>query len=417
MSKKHPGWILALDADYCARFFKQGFNALSLSRFVDGLPASRPDPKNPNNTLYFTDDLASRVSLRERERLEFDPRFLQPLNYIVLKQNVTVPRVVREGGFCGTQKEALFSTYYRKKGVGEDRLSDKMSIGWGGHSQKSTSLFDEKEVLLYLHSAAANIVQELWEECRFRVLDTRDAEIHPEQLTPVFKGFIYDMSDDVGRHHLALVWEVTIPEGVVLESKEGEHKLGGWCNRSELMAQKNERADLYENWSNIVIDQICLDGWDLLGSDNDWMSKENAAGAYQAAEAELAGLSAREQFIESLETMADLAGWSPRKIQATIAFMRSLTDEQIKVYMGTPSKDITISDHAIHFPVGSAFNFDNAPAEEPAIDLLASGQVTLGFDPAKPGAEQTAYGNQLLDNQARTADSLAELSAKIGPSA
>lgn len=408
--KKHPGWIQCIDADYCARFFKQGFNALSLSRFVDGLPSQRIDPKT-NKPISYTDDLASRVSLRERERLEFDPRFLQPLNYVVLKQNIVTPVVVREGAFCGTQREAFFSTYYRKKGVGEDRLSDKMSIGWGGHSQKSTSLFDDKEVLLYLHSAAANIVQELSEECRFRVSDTRDAEIHPEQLTPVFKGFIYDMSDDVGRHHLALVWEVTIPEGVVLESKEDEHKLGGWCNRAELMAMKNERADLFENWSNIVIDQICLDGWDLLGGENDWLSKANAEAAYQTAEAELAGLSESEQFIESLVETMDRAGWSHDKTAATVKYLQSLSRDQIKLLMDAV-KYMTIDDVALHFPISIYANIPSStPAEEPAIDLSYGGQ--MGYDPGAPGGDTSV---EVPFRAAMMMNSIEELSAKIGPS-
>jgi predicted NUDIX family phosphoesterase len=287
-NKKHPGWILAIDADYCARFFQQGFNAMSLKRFIEGLPAKRVDPKTGKD-IHFTDDLASRTLVRERFRLEFDPRFLQPLNYLVIKQNKTVPSANLEGQFCSLKQESFYSTYYRQKGVGEDRLSDKMSIGWGGHSEYISAEFDSKCAINYIATAQNNIVTELREELRLTVAGL-DHEIDPAELTIVFKGFIYDMSDDVGRHHLALVWEVDLPESIDLESRENEQLLGPMCNRQELAKMKRERTDLFENWSNIVIDQINAEGWDLLGTDKDWMSGANAEAAFQAAEAEVSGM-------------------------------------------------------------------------------------------------------------------------------
>lgn len=280
--KKHPGMILAIDADYCDRFFTQGFNALALSRFMDGLPAYRTTTEG--KTIPYWDDLAGRVSLRERHRLEFDPRFLQPLNYIVLKQKKKVATADLAGQFCKIKTMPTYSSYYRKKGVGEDRLSDKMSVGWGGHTELASIKTDEAGVFHYIATAGDNIFTELAEEIRLLVAGLDGVEVSAEQLPTVFKGFIYDMSDDVGRHHLALVWEIELPESLELQSREDVQKLGEFYTPEELANLKAERGDLFENWSNIVIDQLGQEGWDLLGTDDDPVSKVNADGVLQRSE-------------------------------------------------------------------------------------------------------------------------------------
>ena len=416
--KRYPSWILAIDADYCKRFFRQGFNALSLSRFIEGLPAQRIDGKTGKPVSY-TDDLASRTSLRERHRLEFDKNFLQPLNYMVLKQEMPLHKTGVVNGVQQALYESFFSTYYRNKGVGEDRLADKMSVGWGGHSERYCAVFDEHGALDYIKTAYSNMMTELREECRLRVVGTSDFEVPFEQLTITLKGFIWDMSDDVGQHHLALVWEVDIPQGVVLESREDEHKLGPWCNRAELMADKNSRADKYENWSQIVIDQICLDGWDLLGTENDWISKENAAAAYQTAEAELAGLTGgahteagswyldhagdREllDFIGLFNAKAFASGWRHQQMRKALVsiLMNEDRDEIIKLPMSAFSFE---ADGAVVISRSEPIEHQNS--EEPAIDLIASGKVVLGFDPGAPEGDQTVQH-----------DPISELSNSIGP--
>lgn len=265
--KKHPQYIIAIDAEYCRRFFKPGFNALSLDEFINGLVATRHVTRNgESKVVHYQDDLASRVVLRERYRLEFDKNFLQPLNYMVLRQDLKKP-YADPAGFSTFRTVPHFSTYYRVKGGGEDRLLDKMSIGWGGHTDWNMIGWDEKGAIEYRETARINMMMEIGQECRFRFVGTNQEyesnALVAEHLT--FKGFIWDPSDDVGQHHLALVWEVAVPDSVTLESREDEQKLGPWSNRGELMAQKVGRADLFENWSNIVIDEICKDSWDYLG--------------------------------------------------------------------------------------------------------------------------------------------------------
>lgn len=285
--KRHPQWILAVDTSYCRDVmrFAQGFNPVPMKYFENGFVELGTPGGN-------TTDLASSLMLRERHALEKNKNALQILNYIVLKQNQMVPAVNREGGFCSSKRENFYSTYYRKKGVGEDRLADKMSIGWGGHSDRAMMTWTQLDSLDFLTSAKNNIIIELGQECRFRFNGT-DAEYNVSELVMkhcAFKGFIYDMSDDVGQHHLALVWEVDVPDSISIESREDEHKLGPMCNLPELLTQKRERGDLYENWSNIVIDAISQEWWSKIegeaAAQADWINAANKEGERQAGEAE-----------------------------------------------------------------------------------------------------------------------------------
>jgi predicted NUDIX family phosphoesterase len=314
-NKRHKQFILAVDKSYVVDtlLIQPGFEPVTLNSFIYGL-AGGPD-------------LASHLVLREREHLEKNKNYLQILNYVVLKQNLQQPGIDREGQFAKIRREDFFSTYYRKKGVGEDRLADKMSIGWGGHTDRNMVTWNPAGAIDFQRTVRTNMVMELNQECRFRFNGT-NYEYSAEDLVDydtVFKGFIYDPSDDVGQHHLALVWEVTVPDSITIESREDEHKLGAMCNRSELMEQKKSRADLYENWSNILIDEICKDSWDYLGVPKherqfhtpeakerrcaaiDWAQKNPPV---EATEAQVASLG--NTYYVPAETKDDISVWSAK---------------------------------------------------------------------------------------------------------
>src|SRR6185503_12895729 len=127
--KRHAQWIIAIDLEYCMKFFKPGFNAVSLEDFIKGVPAHRLIEKGVEvKTIHYQDDLASRTMLRERHRLEFDKNFLQPLNYLVLKQSL----LTQKHDISGSTWDDFFSTYYRKKGgVNRDSKTRCQSAGVG----------------------------------------------------------------------------------------------------------------------------------------------------------------------------------------------------------------------------------------------------------------------------------------------
>lgn len=263
MTKKHPQFILAIDTAYVHSFLEEhgvsrkeylheGFSTLKLIDFLTGGGGKQ--------------DLASHLSLRERHHLETNKSFLQPLNYIVLKQK----RLTQIHDISGMTYEDFYSTYYRKKGVGEDRLTDKMSLGWGGHTDSHMVVWDSG-ALDYIETARLNIITELSEELFLRFVGT-EYEYHASDAIKaglVFKGFILDTSDDVGLHHLALCWEFELPDSIAIESREHEQMIGPMSNIHELVKQKNERPALFENWSNLVIDAIASGRWDDSEADLD----------------------------------------------------------------------------------------------------------------------------------------------------
>lgn len=352
VKKKHKQWILAIDASYVRSFMFENFSTFPLEKFISG--------------GNHTSDLASALVLRERHWLEHDKDYLQPLNYITLKQAVVQPSVNREGGFCSLARENFYSTYYRKKGVGEDRLADKMSNGWGGHTDWNMVIWDNDGAPDFLATARNNIIIELSQELKMRFVGT-DVECFAEALFRTglkFKGFIFDPSDDVGQHHLALCWELEIPESVTIDSREDEQKLGPWCNASELVTQKTERPGLYENWSNIVIDAIADGTWEkseagqfavrLDGVFSDWTEVKNVDIEAGTATTEMnLSLGTPERMVLDL-SLADPEEHQPKKlIPLTPAGLTTLPIKTESAIDWTPeTSEIDVAAPAADLPVG-----------------------------------------------------------------
>lgn len=262
-TKKYPGVILAIDKAYAIDDlgFKPGINTLALPFFLNGVMKLDRE-KYPSGR---TTDLASRLSLRERHFLETSPDFVQPLNYITLKKTVLTALMPSSTGgreYDHREYESFYSTYYRKKGVGESRLEDKMSIGWGGHTEFKSVTWNQENIIDYVATMMNNIMTELLEELNFEI----DGTAQKLRITLAldnhlaFKGFLWDPSDKVGQHHLALLWELEIPEHVTVTSREHEQLFGPWVNKAELaMMRALNDGKYFENWSNIVIDAILGD--------------------------------------------------------------------------------------------------------------------------------------------------------------
>lgn len=404
MDKKkseHKGMILAIDTDYCLKFFKPGFNALTLDAFIRGLPAMREgvgEDGQPSMIPYH-DDLAGRLVLRERHRLETRKTELQVLNYMVLKMDLMGPVQTFLDGSYTQNMEPYYSTYYRKRGGGEDRLADRMSLGWGGHHERDEVMTDDGPVD-FKASLLANMRAELNQEVGFQFNGLPNMEFDAEHLLDdlhlTFKGFIYDPSDDVGQHHLALVWEIDVPSTLTIGSKEIELKVGPMCNLSELNDQLRDYPKRYENWSKILIEQFNhVESWKLLGTEGDWISKENAAGAWQKAEAEC--------FPRDLEREEDLvtASWikhmrarlkefgaNEHAIEEVIR--RSEPGGDLAALRSYVANEIQITVDGLFVPVSTPISLHPgesvmtnvgmaaAQAEEPAIDMGVKSTEPLG---------------------------------------
>lgn len=160
-----------------------------------------------------------------RATVENDYRYKQLVAYVVVKT------------------DELYLTYKRTKKGAEKRLSEKYSIGIGGHinvDDKSqltlTDSHQERDMNLFLQAVRREIGEEI-------NLKSRGLE-EPELLC-----FINDDSDEVGKLHFGIVWILKIETPDVSGGKRGVSELRFYDIHS-LKARKRR----FERWSQLLID-------------------------------------------------------------------------------------------------------------------------------------------------------------------
>lgn len=159
----------------------------------------------------------------EREDAEKDPTYLQIIPYTVCKK--------------GTD---IFAYTRLKKGA-ESRLHSKMSIGVGGHVDKLNGYQTNWD------TTQTTIINELYEELNI--------EATTEFIHPTYTGIvIYDPSNDVGKVHLGIVYQVQLDNREVTV-RETEKLEGKFYTHSEIEALSKD-DNCFENWSKIVIEAI-----------------------------------------------------------------------------------------------------------------------------------------------------------------
>lgn len=153
-----------------------------------------------------------------RQEVENDPAFKQIIPYQL---------------FCCKNRYFVFR---RGAKVGEKRLSGRLSLGIGGHindQDTSSNRLSQKN----FHQAMAR---------------ERDEElICPTNLPTIFKGWINDDSDDVGKVHLGVVYICQIKKQADISIRpngEDIHNIG-WRTRGEILTRKNE----FEKWSILAL--------------------------------------------------------------------------------------------------------------------------------------------------------------------
>lgn len=152
-------------------------------------------------------------------------------------------------------------TYQRAKGVGEDRLLGKKSIGVGGHVDLADVQFDTGNTICLQSTVHASVVRELWEELTLTNAEGDEIEangygVFSELLdTCVGKtGYINDNSDMVGRDHLGIFGVITIPDTHDVKMRETSLVQLGWFSFDELSKDTSE----FENWSKLLIEKLTL---------------------------------------------------------------------------------------------------------------------------------------------------------------
>ena len=121
--------------------------------------------------------------------------------------------------------------------VGEQRLSGRLSLGVGGHINDLDST-DGKHLSLPDFQKA--LARERHEEL-----------ICPEEMSTLFKGWINDDSDAVGRVHLGAVHlcKVKNETDVIIRPDGEDLREVGWLSVDEI----RERRDEFEKWSRLAL--------------------------------------------------------------------------------------------------------------------------------------------------------------------
>ncbi|MEM1493909.1 hypothetical protein [Bacillus velezensis] len=150
---------------------------------------------------------------------EEDPRFKQPIPYVVIRRD-----------------DEVF-VYERLAGGGESRLHNKLSLGFGGHMNPMEGAASFWEVL------KQNTDRELAEELYIREEDKQNI---------VTLGLINDDENDVGKVHIGILSALQLASAAQVEVKEKDQIAGRWMKLSELK-EENVYQRL-EAWSQFVAD-------------------------------------------------------------------------------------------------------------------------------------------------------------------
>ncbi|MCP6681290.1 hypothetical protein [Bacillus nakamurai] len=150
---------------------------------------------------------------------EEDPRFKQPIPYVVIRRD-----------------DEVF-VYERLAGGGEARLHNKLSLGFGGHMNQIAGAASFSEVL------KLNTDRELAEELHINEDDKQNI---------ITLGLINDDENSVGKVHIGILSALQLASGAHVEVKEKDQIAGRWMNISDL-----KEKDVYqrlETWSQFVAD-------------------------------------------------------------------------------------------------------------------------------------------------------------------
>jgi predicted NUDIX family phosphoesterase len=232
---KYPEFILALDAEYVQRLYKKEsvLDPMPFWYLQEGGFNWQTGDQKPNSPA-----VSQALSIRQRNGLENDPRYIHPLPYTLV-------------GYRDESGQVRVTTYHRKKGGGEERLDNASSIGWGGHIEMEDIAFTAENDIDLPQTIENNVLRELQEE--IIVTDSITGEevdvasiLDEKSFAPL--GMIYDTSNNVGKFHLAIVNLLIVPDHMTVTKRENVHLDGPVLTMPHLL----EEIDKYESWSQII---------------------------------------------------------------------------------------------------------------------------------------------------------------------
>lgn len=221
--KKHPQFILAMDQEYFdrAHHFRRNLNVLAIEDFL-----SWPET-------------ASALVLKERGALEPDEGYRQLLPYLL----------VRQTGKDGVRR---FLAYQRASGGGESRLTGKVSVGFGGHIDATSVVFNALNSTINLRrTLVGSAARERDEE--LRLVDGFHGEFNWPTLQ--FSNLFIAHNEGVQRVHLGIVMHMDLPpDAPLLECAEPELLTLGMMTAESLLAGEASGYYELEVWTRLLLE-------------------------------------------------------------------------------------------------------------------------------------------------------------------
>lgn len=167
------------------------------------------------DSIQILNNLFDNMVMCRRGIAEENVNFKQPIPYVLIKRG-----------------DELY-VYERLTGGGEQRLHSKLSLGLGGHMNEVLGATSMKEIIM------ENLKRELTEEVKIT---------HEKPYTLTNIGIVNDDVNDVGKHHICLLYMIELEETDDVEVLEVDQLRGYWAKIEDL---KNEER--LEEWSKISV--------------------------------------------------------------------------------------------------------------------------------------------------------------------
>lgn len=182
----------------------------------------------------------SDLMMGSRDWLEKDPTFLQLIPYcLIVDENNDI------------------LAYVRKKGGGEAKLFDKLSVGVGGHINPEDFVVHHSAVQLETIVHATK--REISEEIVFSEGISEQYKVFTDAISDIsFVGTVYDPSNEVGQVHLGLVCLVRLDgfdEKYHITTRDKGMELRGFLSKDYLLAEDSHEL---ETWSKLVLEGLDL---------------------------------------------------------------------------------------------------------------------------------------------------------------
>lgn len=177
---------------------------------------------NPRALDYFMTKFREYKEVR-RGDVEQDSNWKQPIPSVILKRG-----------------DEVF-VYKRLSAGGEARLHDSLSISVGGHMNRINDVRNWETNLIM------NLQRELHEEVELSM---------PDNLQPELIGLINDDSNDVGLHHIGILYLLDLPIGCEVTVKETDQLEGYWLRIKDLT--KAGLFEALESWSQLAAGVLSL---------------------------------------------------------------------------------------------------------------------------------------------------------------